>query len=185
MFPFHVLIGGWGVGLLEGSEIGMIVLAAASKYKWKKAWRTAFAGLATIIPILLALYLFFTVLPLNVVYLASGAIIFALGAYFFYEGLEHKVGKEREEESIGIGLLGVYTAILIEECEASSIVMSIGAVTHAYMAALIGMAVGLAIPLAGLRSLKGVFDRIPGWALQLAVGLIMMSVAIAIILLRF
>ena len=185
MLPLHIVGAGAGIGLLEGSEIGMIVLAAASRYRWRRAWLATFAGLATIAPIVLALYAFFTVLPAGITYLAAAAIIFALGVYFLYEGMQRRMGKADKREHIGIGLLGVYTAILIEECEASSIVMSIGAAAHSYTAALLGMAAGLVVPLAAIRSLKGIIDGIPEWALQSAVGTLMVCVSILILALHF
>lgn len=187
MVLYHVIAAGAGIGLLEGSEIGMLMVAAASAYKWRNAWKIAFAGLATLVPLLAALYFFFTFLPVQIAGIAAGIIIFVLGAHFFIEGIGNMGKKDSEEgrEKIGAGLVGVYSAIVLEEAEAGSITMSIAvAAGGAYFSAILGMMIGLLIPLIAVKKLEPLIEKVPEWAVQIAVGAVMMAAACAIIILR-
>ncbi len=187
---FHVIIATIAIGLLEGSEIAMMMVAAASKYKWRTAWKIAFAGLATLVPLIGILYLFFAFIPAYIAGLVAGAIIFLLGAHFFIEGFQGRKGgnKEVEEEDKKIArasLIGVYAAIVLEEAEAGSIAMSVGvAAGGAYFSAILGMLIGLIVPLVAVRQLEPVIERIPEWMIQIAIGTVMMIAAILIIVYR-
>ncbi len=177
------------IGLIGGTEIGMITLAAVARFRWKRAWLATVAALLTFIPILALLYLFFTSLPVHLVQFAAGAVILLLGAYFFYEGMKKRSEKGVHEEKIAFhaGLVGVYAAILVEEAEEGSIAMAIGAAGGSYISAVLGMTIGILIPLFLIRSLKPFVEKLPEWAVQVTVGIIMMAVASLIIIfnLRF
>ncbi len=186
---YSVIVATMGIGLLEGSEIAMMMVAAASKHKWNTAWRVAFAALATLIPLIAALYFFFTLIPPRVAGLAAGIIIFALGAHFFYEGFAGRKGHkqtEKEDEKIAkAGLLGIYAAMLLEEAEAGSITMSIGvAAGGAYASAILGMLLCLLIPLIALKMLEPMIEKIPEWIVQLAILSVMIVAALLIIIYR-
>lgn len=186
---YQVIVATLGFGLIGGSEIAMLTLAASTQYKWKRAWLITFAALATFIPILLALYFFFTALPTDLTELVAGGLIFLLGTNFLYKGISKKLGgesEEHEEEKIGVGQIGVYSAILLEEIEQGTIVMSIGAAAgDSYTYAILGLAIGIFLPLAAISRIKPYIEKIPEWALQAAVGAIMMVVASLIIFLHF
>jgi uncharacterized membrane protein len=187
---YGVILAGLAIGLLEGSEIAMLTVAAASRYKWRKAWKVTIAGLATLVPLLLVLYIFFTSLPLGITYLLAGAVIFVLGAHFFLEGLEKRNGGEDEEEDekklAKAGLIGVYTAILLEEVEAGSITISIGAAAGgAYLFAVLGTIIGLILPLIAIKGLEPLIEKLPEWMIQLTLGAVMMVVAVLIVAYHF
>ncbi|MDE1860901.1 MAG: hypothetical protein KGH72_04270 [Candidatus Micrarchaeota archaeon] len=187
---YHVLLVGLGIGLLEGSEIAMFAVAAASKYGWRKAWTTVFAGLATLVPLLAALYLFFTALPAGITILLAGTVIFVLGAHFLYEGIKNHGSKESKKEElreeIGAGLIGVYTAIILEEAEAGGISISVGAAAGgAYSSAILGMLIGVAIPLIAIKQLEPEIERLPEWLIQMSIGTVMMAVAVLILAYHF
>lgn len=190
MVIYQVIAAAMGIGLLEGSEISMFILAAASRYKWRKAWLVALAGLLTLAPLLAILYLFFTIIPIRIATLLAGIIIFLLGAHFFYEGIASRLKNEgiekEEEEKVGAGLIGVYSAIVLEELEAGAIVMSIAiAAGGAYFSGILGMLIGLSIPIVSIKMLKPLIEKLPEWAIQIAVGSLMMAVAVLIILYHF
>ena len=187
---YNIVLATLVVGFIEGSEIALFTVAAASKYKWRKAWMITFAGLATLVPLIAIIYFVFNTLPLNITLLIAGVVIFALGAHFFYEGYEKKVHHETEKEEIkeeiGVGMMGVYTAILLEEIEAGSISMSIGAASGgAYVSAILGMLIGIAIPLVVINKLEPFIDKLPEWLIQITLGSIMMLVAVAILIFHF
>lgn len=187
---YNAILGALAIGILEGSEISMIAAAAASRYRWKTAWRMVFASLATIVPILIALYFFFEVIPAYWAGIAAAVIIFLLGAHFFLEGMEHRgqSGKDEEEEEkkkMGASLVGVYAAMVMEEIEAGSITMSAAfAVGKSYIPLIAAMLIGLAIPLFAMKRLQPYLERMPEWAVQLAVGLVMMVAALLIVVYR-
>ena len=184
---YNLAIPAAAIGLIGGSEIGMITIAGASKYKWKKAWTIAIIALLTFIPVLFLLYRFFTALPTGVATLASGIVIFLLGAYFFLEGTMTRLGKEIEEEEMlsSLGMVGIYVAILLEELEQGSIAMAIGTAGGSYISAILGMAIGIAIPLIAIHGLKPFIEHTPEWMVRIAAGAIMMAVALLILLYRF
>jgi uncharacterized membrane protein len=185
---YQVIAATIGFGLIGGSEIAMITVAASTQYTWKRAWLITFAGLITFIPILFAMYFFFTILPTTLTELVAGGIIFVLGANFFYKGIRKRVSGESEEqeEKLGVGQTGVYAAILLEEAELSAIVMSIGAATGgSYVYAVLGLAIGVFVPLVTIRLIRPLIEKVPEWALQMAVGAIMMAVASLIIIFHF
>lgn len=188
-FMYQVIAATLGFGLIGGSEIAMLTLAASTQYKWKRAWLITFAALATFIPILLILYFFFTALPTNLTELVAGGLIFILGANFFYKGIRKRLKgrpEENEEEKIGVGQIGIYSAIVLEEIEQGSIVMSIGAAAGgSYTFAVLGLAIGIFIPLAAISRIKPYMEKMPEWALQATVGAIMMVVATLIIFYHF
>ncbi len=189
MILYQVIAAGIGIGLLEGSEISMFTLAAAARYKWRMAWLVLLAGLLTLVPLLALLYLFFTIIPAHIATLLAGIIIFALGAHFFYEGFTARTKKETfkgEEEKIGAGLLGVYSAIILEEIEAGTIVMSIAvAAGGAYGSAILGMLIGISVPLAAIKVLRPFIEKLPEWLILILVGSLMMVVASLILILHF
>lgn len=191
MYPnYFAVAAGAGIGLLEGSEISMFTAAAAARYGWRRAWLVVLSGMLALVPLLAALYVFFTIMPTAAATLAAGAVIFLLGAHFFKEGLDARRGgkdmKKEERGKIGVGLAGIYSAILLEEIEAGGICMSIGAAAGgAYSSVITGMAVGLAVPLVALRALQPLIERIPEWVVQMAVGAVMMAVAVLVIAYRF
>lgn len=185
MILYQVIAAGAGIGLLEGSEIAMFTLAAAARYRWRKAWLVLFAGLLTLVPLLALLYLFFTIIPAHIATLLAGVIIFTLGAHFFYEGFTARNREEgpEEEEKLGAGLVGVYGAIILEEIEAGTIVMAIAvAAGGAYGSAVLGMVIGLLVPLAAIRVLKPLIEKLPEWVVLILVGGLMMVVATFILL---
>lgn len=183
---YHVIIAAAAIGFLEGSEIALFTLAAASRYKWRKAWMVTLAGLATLIPMLVIFYFFFEVIPIRIATLVAGAIIFLLGAHFFYEGYgarhEHEDAKEEIKEKLSAGLMGIYTAIVLEGAEASGISMSIGvAAGGAYTSAILGMAIGILAPLAAMKAVQPLLEKLPEWLVQITVGIVMMVAAALII----
>lgn len=182
---FGVVMATMAIGLLEGSELAMIMVAAASKFKWKTAWRVVFASLLTLVPILVFLYFFFTMIPAYWAGIAAGVVIFLLGAHFFLEGLEHRGENEKEEhedEKVSASLIGAYAAMVLEEIEAGGISMSVAvAAGGAYISAILGMLIGLCIPLIAVKKLEPVIEDIPEWAVQLAVGSVMMVAALLIV----
>ena len=193
---YQVILATIVIGFIEGSEIALFTVAAASKYKWRRAWMITLAGLATLAPLIAIIYFIFNILPLEITLLVAAAIIFILGAHFFQEGYgkmkeRHKKRSRKEEEEeikeeIGVGMIGVYSAILLEEVEAGSISMSIGAATgNAYVSAIIGMLIGLAIPLAAIKGIEPLIEKLPEWAIQLTIGSVMMVVAVSIALFHF
>ncbi len=184
---YHVVLAALVIGFIEGSEIAMLIVAAASRYKWRKAWMTASAALATLVPLIAILYLFFTALPQNVTILLSGTVILLLGAHFFYEGIQGRNEKEpikdEAKAEIGIGLVGVYAAILMEEVEAGGISISIGAAAGgAYLSAILGMLIGIAIPIVATKRLEPIIERLPEWLVQMALGAVMMGAAALILI---
>lgn len=183
---FSVILATMAIGLLEGSEIAMMMVAAASKFKWRTAWRAVFGSLLTLVPILVFLYFFFTVIPAYWAGIAAGVVIFILGAHFFMEGLEHRKQNEKEEhedEKISASLIGVYAAMVLEEIEAGGISMSVAvAAGGAYISAILGMLIGLCIPLIAVKRLEPVIEKIPEWMVQLAVGSVMMLAALFILI---
>ncbi len=189
MIIYQVIAAGIGIGMLEGSEISMFTLAAAARYKWRRAWLVLLAGLLTLVPILALLYFFFTIIPAHIATLLADLIIFALGAHFFYEGFMARNRKEtfkEEEEKVRAGLIGVYGAIILEEIEAGTIVMSIAvAAGGAYGSAILGMLVGIFVPLASIRVLKPFIEKLPEWLILILVGGLMMFVASLILLFHF
>ncbi len=184
---YSAVIATLGIGLLEGSEIAMLMVAAASRYKWRSAWRVAFAGLATLVPIIAILYFFFTIIPAYIVGTLAGIIILGLGAHFFYEGYSaRKEGKgeveDEEKKIVKAGLIGIYAAIVMEEIEAGSISMSIAvAAGGAYASAIIGMLLGLIIPLIAVKSLESIIEKIPEWMVQIAIGTVMIIAGLLIL----
>jgi uncharacterized membrane protein len=190
---YQVILATIVIGFIEGSEIALFTVAAASKYKWRKAWMITLAGLATLIPLIAVIYFVFDILPLDITLAIAAIIIFLLGAHFFQEGYEkrtekHSKKEEKDEikEEIGVGMIGVYSAILLEEVEAGSISMSIGAASGgAYVSAVIGMLIGLLIPLIAIKGIEPFIEKLPEWAIQLTIGSVMMVVAVAIALFHF
>lgn len=182
---WYLVAAGAGMGVIGGSEIAMMTVAASTEYKWKKAWLVTFAGLATLIPLGALLYFFFVTLPEGLMELAAGGVIFALGAYFFYKGIKKRGSPEEEhehEEKIGAGLFGIYTGIVLEGAEITTVIIALGAAAGAFAPAVLGLIIGVAIPLAAIRALKPLIEKVPEWALQTAVGAIMMLVAAMIML---
>ncbi len=172
-----VLLAGAGLGIISGSEIAMLTVAASIKYKWKKAWAITFAGLATMVPVGAMIYLFFTMLPQTLLDIAAGAAIFIIGAYFLAEGLMRK-GKEKEEkERISAGMFGIYSGVVLEGIEITTVAISVGVATSALASSLGGLVIGWTIPLATVSFLKSMIERIEQRSLKMAVGLIMIIVA--------
>lgn len=178
----EVILAGAGMGLLGGSEIAMMTLAATSIYGWRRTWLVTFAGLATLIPLGALLYYFFTTLPSGMMELAAGIVIFALGAFFFYKGIKKRTSSEENEheEELGAGLIGIYAGVVFEGAEITTVIIALGAAVGAFLPAILGLMIGVAVPLATIRALKPLIERIPEWALQVSVGGIMMSVAVMI-----
>ncbi len=189
MLVYQVIAAGAGIGLLEGSEIAMFILAGAAAYGWRRAWLVLLAGLLSLLPILAGLYFFFTIIPVNTAVLLAGIVIFALGAHFFYEGFtERNADKEhdKEDKKAGAGLLGIYGAVILEEIEAGAIVMSIAVASGgAYGSVILGMFIGLFVPLIAIKGLKSFIEKIPEWIILVLVGLIMMGVSSLILVYHF
>ncbi len=177
------LIAGAGLGIISGSEIAMLTVAASTKYRWRRAWAITLAGLATMVPVGAAICYFFTVLPGALLSIAAGAVIFLIGMYFLFEGLAGKEEKE-ERERISAGMLGIYSGVVLEGIEIVTAVMSVGAATSEFAASVIGLLIGWAVPLAAVRFMSSVIERIEGRSLKMAVGLIMIVVAGGLILLH-
>lgn len=184
MLWYYVAASTVGFGLIGGSEIALLTLAASIRYKWRRAWSVTFAALATFVPILAVLYLFFISLPDTLTELVAGFIILLLGINFLYRGITKRGKKGSEKEKIEVGIIGIYTTMLFEELELSAIVMSIGAVSKEYLSAIAGLMIGIAVPLAAIKLFKRVIERVPEWMLQTAVGAMMIIVASAIIFLH-
>jgi uncharacterized membrane protein len=181
ILPFFA---GIGFGLISGSEIAMLTVAASTKYKWRRAWTITLAGLVTMIPVGAAIYYFFTVLPQMLLGLAAGAVIFLIGAYFLFKGSTN-AGEEHEEESrISAGMLGIYSGVVLEGIEILTVVVSLGAVTGELAPSVLGLLIGWSIPLAAVRFLKPLIERMEERFIKIAVGLIMMVIAGSLILLH-
>ncbi len=179
-----IVLAGMGFGIISGSEIAMLTVAASTKYKWRRAWAITLAGLVTMIPVGAAIYYFFTVLPQMLLGLAAGTIIFLIGAYFLFKGSTNS-GEEHEEESrISAGMLGIYSGVVLEGMEILTVIVSLGAATGELAPGVLGLLIGWAIPLAAVRFLKPLIERIEEHFLKMAVGLIMMVIAGSLILLH-
>jgi uncharacterized membrane protein len=178
----------WGVlgaailpSLLAGTEISLITAGASRERGWGKAWAATFAGLLTMVPIAALLYLFFTRLSHDVMEYLAGGVVFLLGLYFAVKGFRgrHKhEQEEKEKKGLSGGLLGAYGAVVGEGLEMTTVVTALGAEAgNAFFAAWIGEAIGIGVVLALLVFIRPLLERIPGWAFQLAVGVIMMGLS--------
>ena len=90
----------------------------------------------------------------------------------------HKKKEEEKEEGLTGGMLASYIAVVGEGVEMTTLVTAIGAEAgHAYFSAWLGEAIGIAIMLVLLRLIRPFLSRIPEWAFQFTVGLIMMGIS--------
>ncbi|MDE1855539.1 MAG: hypothetical protein KGH57_04470 [Candidatus Micrarchaeota archaeon] len=176
------LVAGVGFGIISGSEMAMLTVAASIKYKWRAAWTITFAGLATMLPVGAAIYYFFMVLPEALLDIAAGGVIFIIGAYFLAEGLLKKNEEEEEEERIKAGMLGIYSGFVLEGIEITTVVVSVGIALGSLASGISGLLIGWVIPLATVRFLKSTIEKIEKHSLKIAVGLIMMVVAGSLVL---
>ena len=179
-----VLVAGIGLGVISGSELAMLAVAASTRYKWKAAWGITLAGLATMVPVGAAIYYFFTVLPQTLLDLAAGAAIFLIGAYFLAEGAMKKDEEGEERSRVGAGMVGIYFGVVLEGIEITTVAVSVGVAASALLPAIAGLVTGWAIPLAAVGFLRPMIERIEHRSLKMAVGLIMIVVAGSLIALH-
>ena len=178
-----LFVGGIGLGIISGSEIAMMTVAASTKYKWRRAWEITLAGLATMVPIGMVIYYFFTILPRALLETVAGAAIFLIGLYFVAEGLYG--GEEHEEKRrLSAGMFGIYSGVVLEGVEIVTVAISVGVATGALAASIAGLLVGWAIPLVAVRFLRSLIERIEGRSLKISVGVIMMVIAGSLVLLN-
>lgn len=171
------------LSLLAGTEISLITAGTAGERGWGKAWLATAAGLLTMVPIAAILYLIFTHLPGDIVEYIGGGIVFLLGFYFFIHGLRKRGKREREagdesHQGLSAGLLGGYVGVVTEGIEMTTVVTALGAAAGgAFFAAWIGEVLGIGAMLSVLSIARPWLQRIPGWAFQSGVGVIMMGLS--------
>jgi len=140
-----------------------------------------FAGLLTMAPLAAILYLFFTHLPHDVMEYVAGGIVFLLGLYFAIKGLRKRrypSDEKLKEKGLTSGLLASYGGVVGEGLEMTTVVTAIGAEAgNAFFSAWLGEAIGIGAVLALLVFIRRFLERVPGWAFQLTVGLIMMGIS--------
>ena len=168
--------------LLAGTEIGLITAGAASERGWNKAWIATFGALLTMVPLAAVLYLFFTHLPHDVMEYAAGGIVFLLGLYFAIKGFRKRRKRSGDSESKGGrfsgGLLASYAGVVGEGLEMTTLVTAIGAEAgNAFFSAWLGEVIGIGAILGLLVFIRRFLERIPEWAFQLTVGVIMMGIS--------
>lgn len=178
------LIAGIGFGIVSGSEIAMLTLAATAEYRWHKAWLITFAGLATMVPVAALIYYFFTVLPAELLGVAAGIVIFVIGAYLFGQGIMHKAERLEEEGRAGAGVLGIYAGVVLEGTEILTVVVSLGIATSQMASSISGLIIGWALPLATVGFLRSFIEKLTQRTLKVAVGVIMMAMALGLVLLH-
>jgi uncharacterized membrane protein len=81
-------------------------------------------------------------------------------------------------------LFGVYTGIVLEGTEIPVPTIALGASTDAFRLSLLGLLIGWAILLGWARVLKPLMEKIPEWALQTGIGLIMMIIATSLMIIH-
>jgi uncharacterized membrane protein len=175
----------WGVlgaavlpSLLAGTEVSLITAGAAGERGWGKAWMATFAGLLTVVPVAAGLYLLFTSLSHDVMEYVGGGVVFLLGLYFAVKGFRKRHKKEEEAKGFSGGLVGSYVAVVAEGLEITTIVTALAAEAgSAFVSAWAGEAIGLGLVLSLLVFIRPLLERIPGWAFQLVVGVIMMGLS--------
>lgn len=136
------------------------------------------------VPIAAILYFVFAHLPGDVVEYIGGGLVFLLGLYFTIKGYR-KRGKKESKESEGskdkglsTGLLASYAAVVVEGLEITTVTTALGAAAgKAFLSAWIGEAAGIGLMLVALSGARRWLTRIPGWAFQMIVGVLMMVIS--------
>lgn len=177
---WSILVSAFVLSLLAGTEISLITAGSSTERGWGKAWLATGAGLVSMIPIAAILYFIFVHLPGDRVEYIGGVLVFLLGLYFAIKGFRKRGKPESKEDGHGLstGLLAAYVAVVVEGLEITTVTTALGAAAGgAFFSAWIGEAAGIGLMLAALSSSRRWLARIPGWAFQLIVGVLMMAVS--------
>jgi len=174
---------------VEVIEMVVIVVGVGSVRGWRSTWLGAGAGLGVLAVLVLAFGTALRAVPVGVLRVVVGSLLLVFGLQWLRKGIRRvsvsglRGMGERSAPTEGVPASGVdwtafvlsFKGVLLEGLEVAFIVVSVGLAARALVTAAAGAAAAfVALAGAGLLA-RGLVQRIPRSALQLAVGTLLSS----------
>jgi uncharacterized membrane protein len=182
--------------LVEFVEVMTILLAVGTVRGWRSAWTGAGAGVAVLTVLVVALGPALEAVPLTLLQLVVGTILFVIGVNWLWKAVLRSAGirRLRDEDAVfatataalagrarqpGLARLDLvamataFKAVILEGLEVVLIVIAAGAVTHTLGAASLGAAVAGGLVLLTGAALRRPLARVPENTLKFAVGVLL------------
>jgi len=174
---------------VEVIEMVVIVVGVGSVRGWRSTWFGAAAGLGVLAVLVLAFGTALRAVPIGVLRVVVGSLLLVFGLQWLRKGIRRvsvnglRGMGERSASAEGVPASGVdwtafvlsFKGVLLEGLEVAFIVVSVGLAARALVTAAVGAAAAfVALAGAGLLA-RGLVQRIPRSALQLAVGTLLSS----------
>jgi uncharacterized membrane protein len=174
---------------VEVIEMVIIVVGVGTVRGWRSTWLGAGAGLAVLAVLVVVFGTALRAVPIDVLRLVIGSLLLVFGLQWLRKGIRRvstgglRGMGERTASAEGIPSHGVdwtafllsFKGVLLEGLEVAFIVVSFGLAAQALGSALLGAAAAFVVVAGAGLLTRGVVQRIPRSALQLAVGTLLSS----------
>lgn len=173
---------------IEGAEAALLLAASAARAGWRRAITAVALGLVTLLPVGVGLYFLYQYVPHDLIEYGVAAIIFLLGARELKEGLEERTeytekGSSEKSESPSV-TWPAYLGTILEGGEALLYTFVVAFSSLSWLPATVGGVIGFALPFVGLAALRRLAERIPAWKQEVGIGVVLMSAACILVILR-